>query len=68
MYAGCLKLGRVCMRPDPLQAAYTSITSQKKTTNKETDRARRTGMAPTGDQNPLKTQKLTETQKGNQTN
>jgi hypothetical protein len=30
MYVGCLKVGCVCTRADPLQAAYTSVTSLKK--------------------------------------
>jgi hypothetical protein len=29
MYVGCPKAGHVCTRAGPLQAAYTSVTSQK---------------------------------------
>jgi hypothetical protein len=46
----------VCTCVDPQHAAYTSITYQKKKTNRQTDRERRTSMAPIGDKNPLKTQ------------
>jgi hypothetical protein len=45
------------MRVYPLQAMHTSVTSKKKKKNMYTDRVGRIGMAPTGDQNPLKTQK-----------
>jgi hypothetical protein len=63
MYAGLSIEQGTYVRVQTHNRPYTSVTSQKKKTNRQTDRAGRTGMAPTGDQNPLKTQQLTETQK-----
>jgi hypothetical protein len=60
MYVGCPKVGHVCTCADPLQAAYTSVTSPKNKINSQVDHVGSTGMV---DQNPSKTQKVIENSK-----
>jgi hypothetical protein len=59
MYTGCPKIGHVCTCKDPLQDAYTYVTSLKRKINSQAH----AGSIGMEDQNPLKTQKITETQK-----
>jgi hypothetical protein len=63
-YVCRLSKGRARMYACRPTTSYTHLCNfSKKNINRQTDRAGRTGMAPTGDQNPLKTHKLTENSK-----
>jgi hypothetical protein len=53
MYVGCPKVGHVCMWVNPLQTAYTSVTSQK--IGKPIVKYDKAGSIGMEDQNLLKT-------------
>jgi hypothetical protein len=59
MYAGCLKVEHVYTRAGLVQAAYTSVTSQKEN-NSQAIKAGSTGME---DQNPYKLRLLLKLRK-----
>jgi hypothetical protein len=60
MYVGCPKAGHVCTR---VQAHYRLCTPLQLLKKMKTNSQAQAGSTGMEDQNPLKTQKLTETQK-----